>query len=110
MKTKRVQPTLRAAFAGQTLALVLHRPRPPKSPVSPKPHRGKQNYLGGPGSKTKVSRVSTSPPARPPALSVSRDRTNTQGRFIGDSEQLIAFVMLDDETLQRNPAANSPVF
>ena len=103
---KRVQPTLRKAFAGQTLTLALQRRTPAKASPSQNPKsKGRLNYLGGPQSTARK------PQARPPSSRYSTSTISSQGRFIGDSEKLIAFVMLlDEDTLQAYPAANQPVF
>ena len=93
-----------APKAGQTIPLVTTirtveiRDNPP---AANQVKRGKLEYLAGPAKPSKKR-------AKPVAATqrVVEQRSVSIGRFIGNGEQITAFVMLDSEEVPQQAAAN----
>ena len=101
---KHIKPADHHAAAGKTITIESTRVsvEPVITPAANvAAHPGRLNYLG----KNKP------PKAKPvPAAAVRRvERTvTTKGKYFGSSEQVCAFVMLDEETAPKGDAANDP--
>jgi len=88
--------------AGQAIPLVSVRTVEVRDekPAASQPKHGKLNYLAGPLPKKKGAK-----PA-PSGKRVVEKRSFSIGKYIGNGEQLTAFVMLDPDEAPQVPAAN----
>ena len=96
-KSKRPAPPK----AGDTIPLLVSRTVTVKNdtPAANQPKHGKLNYLAGPPKK-KAAKPS------PPSTRVVERKSFSIGRYIGNGESLMAFVMLDPDDAPKSPAAN----
>lgn len=96
-KSKRPEPPK----GGDTIPLVVTRTVTVKNdtPAANQPKHGKLNYLAGPPKKKAVRPVS-------PSTRVVETKSFSIGRYIGNGENLTAFVMLDPDEVPKEPAAN----
>lgn len=101
---KHIKPADHYAVAGKTITIESTRAsvEPVITPAANvAAHPGKLNYLG----KTKPPKAKPVPPET--VRRVERAVT-TQGKYFGSSEQVCAFVMLDEEAAPKGDAANDP--
>lgn len=86
--------------AGQTIPLVTTRTVEIKDdrPAANQPKHGKLDYLAGPPKKPKK--------AAPTGKRVVEKRSLSIGKYLGNGEQLTAFVMLDADDVPKENAAN----
>ena len=96
-KSKRPEPPK----GGDTIPLVVTRTVTVKNdtPAANQPKHGKLNYLAGQPKKKAVRPVS-------PSTRVVEKKSFSIGRYIGNGENLTAFVMLDSDEMPKEPAAN----
>ena len=102
--SKHIKPADRHPVAGKSVPLESTRvivEQLPGPVVLTAKHPGKVNYLG----KTKT------PKPKPATATVMQRIERTviaTGRYFGSSEQVRAFVMLDEDTAPKGDAANDP--
>lgn len=91
--------------AGQSIPLITTRTVVIKDdkPAANEPKHGKLDYLAGPPKKKAAAR-GTKP--APSGTRVVERKILSIGRYIGNGEQLTAFVMLDPDDAPKAPAAN----
>lgn len=102
---KRIKPAARHPKAGDTIPLVVTGTVEVRNetPAANQPKRGKLNYQA----KPKKSAPKPKQSAAKTHQRVER-RSVAKGKYIGDGQQLTAFVWLDDETVPSQEAGNDP--